>query len=354
MRSRQLLAVLFGILVGRLAIAQDQPAATLQPIAPDTITLRTGGGDSIEKRPVDLFRKTQWRFSYPDAPPIEQSVNAVLQSAGYDVAEGKRIGWHVQTIYLGTPEQYVPYTPKKGIGAGTVERILRGAVGTVAAVAAPMPTVFRANLGASIMTGQTYQWRNATPLTDDMLEGLPLGAKRVLVTRVLNPFYRATQDVMTVAYSDVSDEELRWLNARHVFELIELKVPITKTLPETRNANDVCPSAWAFYTGKKPQQVKPVLATVAEIKEVQLVLGNTPTSSGEKEGVAQADLPAGDQEAVAPSVPVLQIDYRPEGSDEPRSLLRPRELTPAIAPGDRIQITESLFSTQVVKAKTRN
>jgi hypothetical protein len=202
------------------------------------------------------------------------------------------------------------------------------------------------------MMGQTLGWKNAAPLTDDMLEGLPLGAKRVLVTRVLNPFYRATQDVMTVAYSDVTDDDLRWLNVSHIFQMIELKIRSDKQFGTVRDANDVCPYAWAYSTGRKPHPIVPLLATVVAVTETELALATGDAKAeGADLGASQAASETSSDKATA--VPVVQIDYRPEGITDTRRLFLPKDSAPKVAAEDQIRIAESLFGVQVTKVKNK-
>jgi len=356
MSSQRLMLVLVGLFIAATAFAEDNSAAdtastTAQAgtVIPDTITLHTGGGNKIESRFITPYHGNKWRFSYPDAPEVEKQANDKLAAEGTDISPTENgDGWYIRTVFLVTPDRYAPYSPKKGIRFFLPIPLPIGLAIVGTAAAAAMTT------RSAYVPTATDHWGYATPLTADMLEGLPPGAKRVLVTRVLNPLTRATQDIMTVAYSDMSDEDLRWLNASFVFQLLEFKVDPKKQFGPVKDANDVCPSAWAFYTGRKPQPVKPVLATVVEVREIQIPAANSTKETGPKGDAAQTSALASVQQQASPGVSAVQIDYRPDSSEELKSVLQPKDLAPSVGPGDRIQVSEDLFAIRVAKAKRRS
>ena len=190
-----------------------------QAQAPATLTITTGGGNKIGDRVVALFGKTVWRLYYPDAPAIEKAANQILAADGYNVEKmTDRNGWYVQTLAIGDPVQYAP--PGDG-NEETKAGFERGAR-TIAGMALGILTggvIF----GGNIAGGPTVNNPNAKYITKDMVNSVPPGAKKILLTRVVSPIYRSQQEVLTVAYSDVSDEELRRINAGPLLEMLGLK-----------------------------------------------------------------------------------------------------------------------------------
>jgi hypothetical protein len=198
------------------------PVLKHAPQTPQTITVTTGGGSKIDSRVTSIFSKTTWRVWYPDAPLLETQANEMLANEGYDVAgRSERYGWRIQTIAIGNPEQYAPPGDNNEESKANYERAGRVATGFLVGLL----TLGRA--GSSIASGETVNSPNMKYITKDMVNGVPPGAKKILLTRVSNQTYRAQQEVLTVAYSDVSDDELRRLNAKYLFELLGIKLPIS-------------------------------------------------------------------------------------------------------------------------------
>jgi pyruvate/2-oxoglutarate dehydrogenase complex dihydrolipoamide acyltransferase (E2) component len=195
--------------------AESSPAAEVAA----TLTITTGGGNKINDRWIEMFRKTRWRLNYRDAPAIEMAANQALAADGYDVeARLSRQGWHVETIMLGDPEKYVPPGDGNEESKANLEKGGRFIVGLLASVLSGGRID-----GGNIADSPTINSGHTKYITKDMVSGIPPGAKKILLTRIINPVYRAQQEILTVAYTDVSDDELRRINAVPMLEMIGMK-----------------------------------------------------------------------------------------------------------------------------------
>ena len=197
--------------------AENGPAAEL---AAATLTITTGGENKINNRVVALFSMTTWRLNYPDAPEIEKTANQALAADGYDVEKRvARHGWYVETVLLGDPEKYVPPGDGNEESKANLERGGRFVVGLLAGILSGGRID-----GGNIAGSRTINRGDAKYITKDMVNGVPPGAKKMLLTRIVNPFYRAQQEILTVAYTDISDDELRRINAVPLLEMIGMKL----------------------------------------------------------------------------------------------------------------------------------
>ena len=201
------------------AAASEKPPS-LPAQGPATITITTGGENKINNRVVALFSKTAWRLNYPDAPEIEKTANQALAADGYDVEKPvARHGWYVETVLLGDPEKYVPPADGNEESKANLERGGRFVVGLLAGILSGGRID-----GGNIAGSPTINRGDAKYITKDMVNGVPPGAKKMLLTRIVNPFYRAQQEILTVAYTDISDDELRRINAVPLLEMIGMKL----------------------------------------------------------------------------------------------------------------------------------
>lgn len=197
-------------------------AARASVTPPATLTITTGGGHEIEHRFVALFSKTKWRLRYPDAPALEKVANDLLAADGYNVEfpqRGLGMGWDVMTVAIGDPANYAPAGDGKEEAKAGIERGSRIVLGVVAGVLSGG----NANVTQAVATGPTINSPNAKYLTRETLSAVPPGAKKILVTRVSNSLYRAQQEVITLAYTDISDDELRHINFEPILEMTEIK-----------------------------------------------------------------------------------------------------------------------------------
>jgi hypothetical protein len=201
------------------AAASDKTPSLPAP-GPATITITTGGENKINNRVVALFSKTTWRLNYPEAPEIEKTANQALAADGYDVEKRvARYGWYVETVLLGDPEKYVPPGDGNEESKANFEKGGRFVVGLLASVLSGGRID-----GGNIAGSPTLNRGDAKYITKDMVNGIPPGAKKMLLTRLVNPFYRAQQEILTIAYTDISDEDLRRINAGPMLEMIGIKL----------------------------------------------------------------------------------------------------------------------------------
>ena len=204
-----------------LVSAADQKTAPAD--APATITVTTGGGSKIADRPIALFRKTVWSLCYLDAPELQAEANRQIAAQGYDVVDSTaQSRWEVETIALGDPSQM----PLRGDDKRESKAAFESGVWFVAGLIAGVATG-NSNLGANVAGTSTANNPNAKYITKDMVDALPPGAKKILLTRLTNRFYRAEQEVLTVAYDEISDADLRRINAAHLFGMLGLSAPAT-------------------------------------------------------------------------------------------------------------------------------
>lgn len=323
-------------LAGVQTVAGQEATGADGALVPDTITITTGGGRKIDERPVDLLRKTRWRFEYPDAPAIESLVNESLAASGYDVREDRiRRGWFVSTRALGDACSFEPPVESGEEARSAAERqeSIMSIIGTgVGMGPGPGSSFAKALVGSKIATTKAAIGPYYLYLSRSMLEGLPPRARKILVTLLSNSLYRAEQEIITVAYSDISDDDLRRVNARYILEMIKIKTPMSSS-NELLDARDVCPEApAAYYTGRKPETVKPVQGMVVGVREIDL-----------------RDQAAAGNEIEIPRESLVELSYAIDGDIEPKRVLLPLGAVKAIAVTDRVRIAESLFMTKVAK-----
>lgn len=191
--------------------------------APPTITVTTGGGSKIDRFGFLLtFGKQPRRFSYPDAPALEQQVNAALQAAGYRTDTSDRsFTWKVTTVALGDPATYAPRGDGHEEAKAAFEKAGNALVGLLIGLATRS-----ANMGSNVAGGPTIDSPNAKYITKDMVDGLPPGATKILLTRVVNASAaaRAQQEILTVAYGPISDDTLREINSKHLLDMLGIKL----------------------------------------------------------------------------------------------------------------------------------
>jgi hypothetical protein len=202
-------------------VPAQNPGAPNPAQPPETITITTGGGNRISGTAHGIFSKGAWRLYYPDAPDIEKKGNEALAADGYDVEKEVHLhGWYVRTVVLGDPASYSPPAEGNEATKAEVEKAGRAVVGFFAAL------FTGGRLRPDNFNGRTANNPYAKYITKDMVEGVPPGAKKMLLTRINNPLILgAQQEILTVAYTDVSDEELRRINAIPMFEMLGLKLP---------------------------------------------------------------------------------------------------------------------------------
>lgn len=205
--------------------AKFSDGIAVQPQTPATLTITTGGGSKITDRVVALFGKTVWRVYYPDAQGIEKEANQLLAADGYDVEKvSNRQGWYVETVALGNPDKFSPRGDGNEESKAGFERGGRVIAGFLVGI-----LTGGAMTGGNLAGSATSNNPNAKYITRDMVANVPPGAKKILLTRVVSPVYRAQQEVLTIAYSDVTDEELRRINAGPLLEILGLKIHSEKS-----------------------------------------------------------------------------------------------------------------------------
>jgi hypothetical protein len=331
----------------------DRPSAS-------TLTLSTNGGSKIDALVVSFPGKTRWSLFFQNSKPIESAVNSLMEQDGYDVShpmflklkDGTEImnsnSWIIETTFLGDPRRYVVYDSSAEGQAIAQEKLTRG-IGSFIIGAFEMGVLRSTpHLGishSSYLNSQHY--RNAEYLTSDMLDGLPLGGRKAVVNRVYNVFHKALQEAITIAYEDISDEDLIRINGRFLVSLLKVKgAPefsdeLWKGTPYN-NGNQ-----HTYVTGKIPPTEIWRDGVVTNLREVA-VGSSIPSDAALAPGiVVRKDV----SEGKLLTANAYELTYKLDGETTESKLIAEKYRVRRLDVGDRISLQAGLFGTSIKKAK---
>lgn len=351
-------SIFFGLAlsVPGTAFADDTPntppIATASPLFPipsgiTAITITTGGGGKIAERDTGFLKPPKgWRMHYVANPAAADTVNQLLAAEGHDVMSDDSVitpcqrCWIVEDVYTGPVSGYAVLDATDETRA-TVNRRVAETIFAVA-LAAVVGAGTRGHVDNVLVPGpRTERWGRSKHITMEMLEGLPPDASKMLVTRVSNPGYQARQEVLTLAYGDASDDEIRKINTRYLVGMLALKGAPDVSTEEYDGKPFGREAPTTYVTGSIPAAEQRLDAVVTHASEINVAVPVT-------KGAGNVNAEFGNPPSEA-SVPAWEITYRVDGEAADRSTIVLKRLLPEVSVGDRIKLQRGLFRTTVYR-----
>jgi hypothetical protein len=213
--------------VGGYALAATESSEALPAVEPapamptGMIVITTGGGAGIAETSKSLFGKPSWKMTFREGQEIADKVNARLAEKGYEVESGQPgYRWRVEVDHVGDALAWTP--PKQGNEMSRVSAERGGKILLAVFVGAvEMVLTGNVSIAPSIPTDRNLSNNpNIRYVTDEMLTSVPPGATKVALIRVVNEYSRGHQEVLTIGYGPVSEEELRKAAIEAMLELL--------------------------------------------------------------------------------------------------------------------------------------